>query len=161
MPEIDLVSVLIGPSDAAMDVNDALVMRRTILDTIGRATSNLLVVGYMIDDPQIVEKICSKAGSILTEVHVDRKQTMEYRSAMDAASKLEMAGAEVKMHDEGWRESLHAKVIVADGKEAIVGSANLTSRGADRNYEIGVRVRGPSARKLREALRKTLGVSDG
>ena len=144
-----------------MEVHDALVMRRTILDTIDRAPTDLLVVGYMIDDPQIVDKICSKAGSILTEVHVDRKQTMEYGSAMDAASKMEMAGAEVKMHDEGWRESLHAKVIVADGKEAIVGSANLTSRGADRNYEIGVRVRGPSARKLREALRKTLGVSDG
>ena len=144
-----------------MEVHDALVMRRTILDTIERATTDLLVVGYMIDDPQIVDKICSKAGSMLTEVHVDRKQTTQYRSAMDAVSKLERAGALVTLHDEGLRESLHAKVIVADAKEAIVGSANLTSRGADRNYEIGIRVRGPSARKLREALRRTLGVSNG
>ncbi|MFJ8850596.1 phospholipase D-like domain-containing protein [Streptomyces sp. NPDC102437] len=34
--------------------------------------------------------------------------------------------------------SLHAKVIAADRHTALLGSANLTSRGLSRNVEIGV-----------------------
>lgn len=40
---------------------------------------------------------------------------------------------------------LHAKVIVADGKDALVTSANLTHHALDRNMEMGVRIVGSPA----------------
>ncbi len=153
----DLVTVLIGPTEAAVGVSDARVMRQALLDTIDRAERELIVVGYMIDDDQIVERICSKPASVIVIVHVDKKQTMDWSRAKAAVRNMRKSGAMVKLHDEGSRESLHAKVIVADSKEAIVGSANLTSRGADRNFEVGVRIRGPSVRTLRDAMIENLG----
>ena len=43
------------------------------------------------------------------------------------------------------KEDLHAKIIVRDRKEALVGSANLTWRGLVRNHELAVIISGPAA----------------
>lgn len=40
--------------------------------------------------------------------------------------------------------SMHAKVVVADRRFVLVGSANLTDRGQTRNVELGVRLDDPS-----------------
>jgi cardiolipin synthase len=42
-------------------------------------------------------------------------------------------------------EDLHAKIIVRDRREALVGSANLTWNGLTQNHELAVLVSGPSA----------------
>ena len=152
----DLVTILIGPSAASLRVPEALVMRQSLLDTIDRTERELIVVGFMIDDPMIVDRISSMASGTIVEVHVDKKQTEKFQTAMAAAEKMRRSGAVVTMHDEGNRESLHAKVVISDSTEAIVGSANLTSRGADRNYEVGVRIRGPSVKILRRAVLQNL-----
>lgn len=39
--------------------------------------------------------------------------------------------------------SLHAKVVVVDQRQVLVGSANLTDRGQTRNVELGVRLEDP------------------
>lgn len=39
--------------------------------------------------------------------------------------------------------SLHAKCVVADQRFAIVGSANFTQRGQERNIEVGARIESP------------------
>lgn len=155
----DLVTVLVGPSEDAIEIAGVLIMRQALLDTIDRAERELIIVGYMIDDQKIVERICSKPAGVTVTVHVDEKQTMDWPSAKSAVAKMRKSGAIVKLHDPGKRESLHAKVIIADSKEAVVGSANLTSRGADRNFEVGVRIRGPSAKILRNAMVANLGGS--
>jgi len=41
------------------------------------------------------------------------------------------------------RVSLHAKCVVADQRFAIVGSANFTQRGQERNIEVGARIDSP------------------
>jgi cardiolipin synthase A/B len=52
-----------------------------------------------------------------------------------------------------WKEgNLHAKLIVADGKSALVTSANLTGWATDRNLEVGVVVDERMARELYEYL---------
>ena len=43
---------------------------------------------------------------------------------------------------------LHAKVIVADGRDALVTSANLTQAGFHVNLEMGTRIQGPVAKAL-------------
>lgn len=52
------------------------------------------------------------------------------------------------------RSDLHAKVMVADDRIAIVGSANLSARGFIHNYELAVRVVGPAARSVASAVRR-------
>lgn len=37
--------------------------------------------------------------------------------------------------------SMHAKCIVVDGQKALVGSANFSNRGRDRNVEVGALIR--------------------
>ncbi len=44
--------------------------------------------------------------------------------------------------------SLHAKLVVADSRDALVTSANLTYHGLEANLELGVRIRGPEAREI-------------
>lgn len=46
--------------------------------------------------------------------------------------------------------NLHAKAIIADGKSALVTSANLTGWATDSNFEIGVRFDDDMARELRD-----------
>jgi len=46
----------------------------------------------------------------------------------------------------------HAKVLLADSRNAYIGSANLTEYGMARFVEIGVLLRGPQARQLRKVL---------
>jgi len=41
--------------------------------------------------------------------------------------------------------SLHAKLVVADQKDALITSANLTYHGLEANLELGVRLQGPLA----------------
>jgi phosphatidylserine/phosphatidylglycerophosphate/cardiolipin synthase-like enzyme len=153
----DQVTVLLGPSRKARDLKSVRVLRQVLLDTIASAQHRLVIVGYMLDSPEIVERITEKASRIRITVHLDRKQTRDNDGASLAAQKMEAAGAIVRFHDEDLYESLHAKVIIADDTEAIVGSANLTSRGSDRNYELGLLLKGPSVRILLDAVDKTLG----
>jgi cardiolipin synthase len=47
---------------------------------------------------------------------------------------------------------LHAKVIVADRRRAVIGSANLSWGGMVANYEVGVLIEGETAWKLACAI---------
>ena len=47
---------------------------------------------------------------------------------------------------DGW--DLHAKVLIQDRKAAVIGSANISWRGMEKNIEIGILVRDGSAWRL-------------
>jgi cardiolipin synthase len=51
-------------------------------------------------------------------------------------------------------QDLHAKVIVADRKVAIVGSSNISRHGFITNHELAVVIRGNNAEKVAFALDK-------
>ncbi len=56
---------------------------------------------------------------------------------------------------------LHAKVYIADEREAIVTSANLTEYGLNRNYEYGVRITDPGiVRRIRADLLEYKGLGN-
>jgi phosphatidylserine/phosphatidylglycerophosphate/cardiolipin synthase-like enzyme len=53
--------------------------------------------------------------------------------------------------------SLHAKLLVIDGRRALVGSANLTSRALDSNIEAGVLISNPDlAASLEQRVRQLM-----
>jgi cardiolipin synthase len=47
---------------------------------------------------------------------------------------------------------LHAKVLCADGRQAVIGSSNLSFRGLVSNYELGVKISGETARAIEERV---------
>jgi len=51
---------------------------------------------------------------------------------------------------------LHAKVLVADGTDALVTSANLTFYAMDRNMEMGVRVVGAPAGSIADHFHRLI-----
>jgi cardiolipin synthase len=56
---------------------------------------------------------------------------------------------------------MHAKVLVVDRQTALVGSANLTGYGLERNLEAGVLIRGgPVPSLLAEHLLTARGIED-
>lgn len=150
--DYDEVRVLIGPSSLATPISGAHVMRQNLLDTIDRATRSLLIAGYMLNSDEIFERLLPKCATIAVNIHLDYAQTMGDSRAKKIFHELQNAGAIVQLHREDLEGSMHAKVIIADDFEAIVGSANLTFSGADRNVEVGLRLRGPSVRILRKAV---------
>ena len=50
------------------------------------------------------------------------------------------------------KADLHAKVVIADRKHAVVGSANFSFGGMTKNYEVGVRFEGKEAWKLSKLI---------
>ncbi|HXG23887.1 MAG TPA: phospholipase D-like domain-containing protein [Chthonomonadales bacterium] len=52
---------------------------------------------------------------------------------------------------------LHAKVIVIDRRQAIVGSANLTAGGLGKNHEIAVLVEGEVAWEIASLIDRMVG----
>ncbi len=55
---------------------------------------------------------------------------------------------------ESTNEDLHAKIIVIDRLEALVGSANLTWRGLAGNHELSIIVKGKTASTISSLLDK-------
>ena len=53
-------------------------------------------------------------------------------------------------------ESLHAKVLVADRRVALIGSANLSFLGMIANHELGVLLRGPAAASVASCVDRLL-----
>ncbi len=153
--DFDTITVLLGPSEKAANIDKTRTMRQTILDTIGAANESLIIVGYMLNSEEIVDRIIGLDPRVEVIVHLDERQTKGDRRAMASAKRLRENGAMVNLHGANFRGSMHAKVIIADDREAIVGSANLTYSGADRNLEIGLQLRGPSVSILKNAVEYT------
>lgn len=51
---------------------------------------------------------------------------------------------------------IHAKMVVVDGIDLLVTSANLTWHGMKNNFEIGLRIRGRTAKKAEELIRNLI-----
>ena len=154
----DEVRILLGPSIISSEIAGSHMMRKNILDTIDRATEKLLIVGYMLNSSEIANRIIPKCSKMEVIVHLDKAQTFDDERAIDVYNSLIQAGALVKLHSDTTVGSMHAKVIISDNTRSDLGSANLTFSGADRNLEVGVRIRGPSVKILRDTVTKALGV---
>ena len=72
-------------------------MRQNILDTIDRAEENLLV-GYMLNSIEMLERIVLKCQTAKVEIHLDRRQMSTDQDALEYIETLRGEGAIVKLH---------------------------------------------------------------
>ncbi len=105
--------------------------RSELASLIASAHHEIEVQDEEIGDPAIVRALGQEAGS---GVNV-RIELPKSRRAPAEVMRLRAAGLEqVRLLD---RPYLHAKLIIVDGKQAYVGSVNLSATSLDRNREVG------------------------
>lgn len=119
---------------------------------IAGASQTVAVVGYSITSGadavirQLVEA-AERGVAITIVVHNDEEcaNLDILRRSWGGHSRPRLFTRDPKA-DDGYYK-IHAKMVVVDSSDMLVTSANLTWHGMNRNFEIGLRIRGQTARK--------------
>jgi phosphatidylserine/phosphatidylglycerophosphate/cardiolipin synthase-like enzyme len=124
--------------------------RSSLRDLIASAQRELLVVGFSMTDPEIERLVQEKARSGVHVTLVGDRQQEGLRAWLQRwppiiPRPVALVGVEP---DENEPFQMHGKAVVADRQRALVGSANFTAGGLQRNVELGLRVDGAAAREV-------------
>jgi phosphatidylserine/phosphatidylglycerophosphate/cardiolipin synthase-like enzyme len=133
-------------------------LRRTdqaLLQLIDGAKKTLHVVSFAVYKAQAIAQALVRAArrGVSISVYLETPDASEGRVTFDTVQAL---GADVARRariyiwplekrlrsPEGKHGSLHAKIAVADGRDLLISSANLTEYAMTLNMEMGLRVRG-------------------
>lgn len=121
--------------------------RWRILGLMERAREELVVGVEVISDPEAMALLINKARSGV-KVKLLVGGFKKIAANKTPARHLVDNGVEVRHQSKPF---LHAKYAIADGKEAYVGSINLTTNSLDANRELGLIIReGGAINRLRE-----------
>lgn len=148
--------VVSGPMSDAVPVR---LTSQVALRVVHEASDSLLVVSFAAHGvAEIVTEVAAAAVrgvrvDLVLETSVDDGGTLSGPGAATAFQALKGKSSVRFWH---WpeahrtvaghsRAALHAKLIAADQRVALLGSANLTDKALDRNLEIGVVLREPAA----------------
>ena len=114
--------------------------RRKLLDFIDSARASLLLEQELLQDREILRHLASAAGRGVAVRIITPPDEGESDANRRGRDQLVSARAAVRTLDD---PKMHAKVIIADGSRAVVGSANITYSGMDNNRELGIRLAEP------------------
>jgi len=146
----------------------ALDTRVTLTDLFTRARRSAFIAGYRFDDPTLLRPLADASAargldvSFVLDIRPAGDGTRERRIHAQVTAFLReiwplhaprpriyvdprTAARNPAPHDAsgGTFVSMHAKAVVIDAEHTILGSANFTGRGADRNIETGVLLHDP------------------
>ena len=145
--------------------------REVVRELLRGARNDLLVIGYWIaardEGEGIIEEIIESVGEavrrgVVVRVIIDERERIDGRNNRQVL--LDAWPSEVpfpriftwRLPTSDRHLKLHAKVLVADRKDALVTSANLTSYAMDRNMEMGVRVVGAPASSIADHFHRLI-----
>ncbi len=114
--------------------------RTTILGLIGSAQSTLDIYAEVITDQQFIDAV---EAALDRGVRVRIVMTQAYGQDMVAepVGQLVRRGAELHILADPY---IHAKLLLVDSRQALIGSQNYTATSMDQNREVGVVVSEPS-----------------
>jgi len=145
--------------------------REVVRELMRAAQHDIFVIGYWIaarDDREgIIEEVITSLGlavdrGVRTTVIVDERQRPDGRNNRQALVDAWSPGVPLpriltwRLPSDDRHLKLHAKVLVADGADALVTSANLTFYAMDRNMEMGVRVSGAPAKAISDHFQRLI-----
>ena len=127
----------------------------TIKELIASAEKEIIMTVYVISDLKIVNSLRKSLDrGIHVEMYVYQPQLANSSQAIRQVVKFEKDYGHFVIHIVKG-EVLHAKVLVVDSREVLIGSANPTVSGMERNYELGLLVKdGRIAQKVQTLLRR-------
>jgi len=109
-----------------------------VSELIVNANIELVMTAYLLTNHEIVKEIkeaLDRGVSVVIYLYDDGKKITE-TEAVCSIFKLKQEFPYLKINIVKDRV-LHAKILVADGKKVLVGSANLTHSAMTSNYELG------------------------
>ena len=109
----------------------------TLLAMIQSASTSLDVYNEEMVDPRIITAL-EQAAARGVDVRLDMTYDTSWKAALQT---LAAAGVNVRTYASTAKLYIHAKVIVADGSEAFVGSENFSAQSLDANRELGVLIK--------------------
>jgi phosphatidylserine/phosphatidylglycerophosphate/cardiolipin synthase-like enzyme len=137
--------------------------REVVREIVRNAKSEIIVVGYWLagreDGEGIIQELIEllseavKRGAVLTVV-LDERQRSDGTDNRQILVELWPSSTPFprlltwRLPTGEKHLKLHAKVLVADERDALVTSANLTWYAMDRNIEMGVRITGIPAKTI-------------
>jgi phosphatidylserine/phosphatidylglycerophosphate/cardiolipin synthase-like enzyme len=128
-----------------------------ITEMINGARDEVIALGYEISDERVISLLheASRRGVCLW-VCCDRGRGCAERIADEWPAMLERPRFfyDRQREEAGPFASMHSKVLVVDGRDALISSANFTHHGLDENVELGVRIQGKHVEALRVCVRQ-------
>jgi phosphatidylserine/phosphatidylglycerophosphate/cardiolipin synthase-like enzyme len=109
-------------------------------ELIAQARRSILVYAEEIADPATERELVAAARR-----GVRVELILAWGATPQAAAELARGGVQVR---ELRAPYIHAKLMCVDGREAFVGSENISTESLDRNREVGILIRGASLRRL-------------
>ncbi|HET8522723.1 MAG TPA: phospholipase D-like domain-containing protein [Thermomicrobiales bacterium] len=106
--------------------------RAQLLAMIDHAQHTLDVYAEVMRDREIIDALKRAAGRGVTVRLVMSAQTIEGGAERQ---ELAAAGVQPRIVDNPY---IHAKMVLADGEHAFIGSQNFTSTSLDQNREVGI-----------------------
>lgn len=143
---VDPVLVLTSP----IPLPGALATRDVVRSMLVDATDSILVAGFDIRDGEFRD-LLMRAGlrGVAVAVIADRARGGAWELKRDwPVGAAPLVATQDVEQAEGKRMPMHAKVLIADNERALVGSANFTWSGMQRNLEVGLLVEGGTVRQL-------------
>jgi cardiolipin synthase len=118
--------------------------RSVINDLISNSTNELSLTAYVLTDMSIVNKLRKALErGVQVEIYLYEDEFATKNEAVNYIFNLQKEFSYLKIYRVE-DKILHAKVLVADGKKVLSGSANFTFSGMTNNYELGFLVEDPS-----------------
>lgn len=117
-------NLVVSPVNARSDFNSL----------IGSAKHTLLITGEEMNDSGIEQDLVNAAQHGV-QVEVILPAPSGSSSDSSGIATIKQGGVQVR---EDTHLYMHAKIIVVDGKEAFVGSQNISTQSLDQNREVGI-----------------------
>jgi len=127
--------------------------REVVLGMIARARKELLLEHQAMADPEVLEALEAALRRGVRVRLIGSPQEAGDTYFLSGAMALEKAGAGVRFLPAPY---VHAKVLVRDGEEALLGSLNLSANSLNANRELAVRFTAKEAPEAFARLLKTL-----
>jgi cardiolipin synthase len=121
-----------------------------MISFINGARQSLEIYNEEISDMPVVFALI-RAAQRSVDVLVDMTYSSQWQNAFE---ELDTAGAHIRTYDESAPLYIHAKMIVADGARAFVGSENFSPTSLDENRELGIMI---TDKEIIASLMKTFG----
>lgn len=138
-------------------IGSGIISTSTVIeDLITQSKTSILITSYVLSDYQIINLIknsLEKGVTIELFIYESSLSDKIYKEIMMLDK--EFIGLSIYLSPE--EEFLHAKVLISDKKEVLIGSANLSNKGLTTNYELGVLIKNPDIAYDIEKVIKKIG----
>lgn len=133
-------------------------MESSMLELINYAKDEIQIISYAITNGannilSAIDEALGRGVRVTFVINSNEEMSKRINSSLYSL-KNKYTYIKIRLFNSTEKADLHAKIMVADRKSAIVGSSNLTSRGLIWNLEIGFFIEDRSVWKLAEVIDK-------